>query len=84
MAQMADRMNLDRERIYIQCPRCHFHARPFLRQVRNQDTLICGGCKSNIHLVDYLGQYRKAERQIRRALEDLTDSLRDLNITIKI
>lgn len=77
-------MNLDRERIYIQCPRCNFYARPFLRQVRNQDTLICGGCKSNIHLVDYLGQYRKAERHIRRAIEDLTNSLRNLNITIKI
>lgn len=77
-------MNLDHERIYIQCPRCNFYARPFLRQVRNRDTLICGGCKSNIHLVDYLGQYRKAERQIRRALEDFTDELRSLNITIKI
>ena len=43
---------------------CHVH--PLLRQVRNQDTLICGGCKSNIHLLDYLGQYRKAEGPIRR------------------
>lgn len=75
---------LDRERIYIQCPRCNFYARPFLRQVRHQDTLICGGCKSNIHLIDFLGQYRKAERQIQRALKKLTDQFRDLNITIKL
>ena len=77
-------MNLDRQRIYIKCPRCNFHARPFLRQVRHEDTLICGGCKANIHLIDHIGQYRKAERQVRRAIEDLTAQLGSLNLTIKL
>lgn len=77
-------MNLDRQRIYLPCPRCNFYARPFLRQVRHQDTLICGGCKANIHLVDYIGQYRNAERQVRRAIEDFTAQLRGLNLTIKL
>lgn len=77
-------MNLDRHRIYIQCPRCNFYARPFVRQVRHQDTLICAGCKASIHLIDHIGQYRKAERQIRKALERLREQLRDVNITIKL
>lgn len=76
--------SLHRERIYIQCPRCDFYARPFLRQVRHQDVMICGGCKTNIWLVDYIGQSRKAERQICRALESLTDQFRSLNLTIKL
>ena len=79
-----DTMNLDRHRFYLRCPRCNFHARPFFRQVRHQDTLICGGCKANIQLVDYIGQYRKAERQIRRALDNLTEQFRSLNLTIKL
>jgi len=76
--------NLDRERIYIQCPHCGFHARPFLRQVRHRETIICGGCKSNIRLDDHLGSFRKAQRQISAALDQLASSLGDLNITIKL
>lgn len=77
-------MTLDRHRFYIKCPRCNFYARPFLRQVRNQDTIICGGCKSNIRLVDYLGQYQKAEWQLRHALEALSRQLGNLTINIKL
>lgn len=76
-------MNLDRERIYLQCPKCNFFARPFLRQVRHQDVLICAGCKANIWLTDHLGQYRVAERRVRKAIENFTESLPGLNITIK-
>jgi hypothetical protein len=77
-------VNLDRQGIYIQCPRCNFYARPFLRQVRNQETIICGGCKGNIWLIDHLGQYRKAERQVRKALEALTEGLGNITINIKL
>ena len=77
-------MNLDRELIYVYCPRCNFYARPFLRQIRTQDTLICSGCKANIHLVDYIGQYRKAERQVRQAIEHLTEEIGNLDITISL
>lgn len=75
---------LDQERVYIQCPRCRFYARPFLRQIRRQETIICGGCKANIALIDYLGQYRKAERRMRRALGDLRAKFGRINLTIKL
>jgi len=77
-------LSLDRECIYIQCPRCNFNARPFLRQVRNQDVMICGGCKANIWLVDYIGQLKKAEREVRKALDSLTKQFRSLDLTIKL
>jgi len=64
--------NLDRQRIYVDCPRCSFWSRVFLRQVKNRETIICGGCKANLHLDDHLGSYRKAERQVQEALASLS------------
>lgn len=77
-------VSLDRFRIYVTCPRCGFYSRPFLRQVRHQETLICPGCKGNIHLIDHLGDYRKAEQQIRKAFEQLTGNLGSKTITIRL
>ena len=48
----------DRHRIDIECPRCRFPTRAFLRQIRRCDVLVCGGCKGNIQLVDH---YRKTQ-----------------------
>ena len=77
-------INLGRHRIVIKCPRCKFPARIFFRQVKHRDVLVCGGCKANIQLVDYLGSYRKAERKVRRAIDELTTSLGNRKITIRL
>jgi transcription initiation factor IIE alpha subunit len=77
-------INLDRERIYIHCTRCHFWARPFLRQVRHRETIVCGGCKANIRLDDHLGSFRKAQRQLNRALEELEAQLGSMTINIRL
>lgn len=76
-------INLDRHRIYIHCPRCNFWARVFLRQVKNRETIICGGCKANLHLEDYLGSYRKAERQVKRALASLAESTGNISLNLR-
>ena len=76
--------NLDYERIYIQCPRCNFWARPFLRQIRHRETIVCGGCKANIRLDDHLGSFRKAQRQVNRALEELKAQLSNMTINIRL
>jgi hypothetical protein len=56
-----------------------------MRQVRNQDVVICGGCKTNIWLVDHLGQYRKAKRQVQKAIENLLGAFGgSKTITIKL
>ena len=77
-------MNLDRECIYIQRPGCNFYARPFLRQVRNQETIICGGCKGNHRLVDHLAQHGKTERRVGKALEALNKGLGNMTINLKL
>lgn len=76
-------INLDRERIYIQCPACNFWSRPFLRQIRSRDTIICGGCKANLRLDDHLGSFRKAQREVNRAIEELERQLQDFTINIR-
>lgn len=73
-------INLDRERIYIHCPRCNFWARPFLRQIRHREIIVCGGCKANIRLDDHLGSVRNARQQ----LEELTTQLGEITINIKL
>ena len=78
-------MNLDRHRTYIKCSRCNFDARIFLRQVRHQDVVICGGCKANIWLIDYMGQYRKTKRQVQNAIADVLNAFGgDKTVTIKL
>ncbi|HAB16733.1 MAG TPA: hypothetical protein DCE44_09820 [Verrucomicrobiales bacterium] len=77
-------INLDRERIYIECPRCDFWARPFLRQIRHHEIIVCGGCKANIRLDDYLGTLRKAHSRANRALEELETQLQILTVNIKL
>jgi DNA-directed RNA polymerase subunit RPC12/RpoP len=76
-------INLDRKRIYIHCPRCNFWARPFLRQIRHRETIVCAGCKANIRLDDHLGSFRKTQRQVNRALEDLKAQLGNMTINIQ-
>ncbi len=76
--------DLDRERIYIHCPRCNFWARPFLRQIRHRETIVCGGCKSNIMLEDHLGSFRKAQRQVNQALEGFEEALCNMKIEITL
>lgn len=33
-------LNLDRQRIYIKCPRCSFFIRQFFRHVKHRETII--------------------------------------------
>jgi hypothetical protein len=68
-------INLDRQRVDLECPRCKFPARVFLRQVRLCDVIVCGGCKGNIRLVDHMATVRKAERRISEALNSLMSTI---------
>jgi len=65
-------------------PLTNFWARPFFRQIRHRETIICGGCKANIRLDDHLGSFRKAQRQVNQALEELKKQLGTMTINIKL
>jgi transcription initiation factor IIE alpha subunit len=77
-------INLDQERVYIACPRCQFPARPFLRQIRYGETVVCGGCKGNLRLVDHMGTFRQAQTKVTRAIEDLARQLSSIKFNLKI
>ena len=69
-------LNLDYRRLDIECPQCDFPMRVFLRQVRVHDIVVCGGCKANIRLVDYMGTLQNAIRNTNTALLELERSLK--------
>ena len=66
------------------CPLCDFENPFTLKQARLRDVIICRGCKANIRLDDQMNECRKAVRQIERAISELRDSLKNLNLTITL
>ena len=71
-------INLDKFEIEVDCPRCNFANPIWLRQARLRDVLICRGCKANVQLDDSMNSVRKAYRSIRRAMDDLRETVAKL------
>ena len=77
-------MLIDNAPISAACPLCDFENPFTLKQARLRDVIICRGCKANIQLDDQMNECRKAVRQIERAINELQDSLKNLNLTITL
>ena len=75
---------IDKAPIQLSCPRCDFQNRATIRQVRLRDVIICRGCKSNIQLEDQMNTVRIAERRIRQSLDEFTEAIKSLNMTLTI
>ncbi len=72
-------INLDKFEVEVDCPRCNFANPVWLRQARLRDVVICRGCKGNIQLDDSMNSVRKVSRSIRRAMQDLLDTVGQFN-----
>ena len=77
-------INLNNQTIEFPCPRCGFHNTISFKQVRLRDVIICRGCKSNVQLDDWMNECRKAERTVRKAMQELEKNLKNLNVKIEI
>jgi len=77
-------INIDNFTVEFACPECGFYNPIFLKQARLRDTIICRGCKANIQLDDQMNECQKVTRQVKRAFQDLEDSLGDMEITINL
>lgn len=77
-------IDLDSHEIEFQCPRCNFYNKIWLKQARLRDVVICRGCKSNIRLDDQMNETRKAIRSIRRAMNELEETLKGMSLEIRI
>jgi hypothetical protein len=76
-------LDLDRTPIEIACPDCSFYITALFRDIRLNEVLICGGCKANIQLVDYMGTVTKARREAVSAVESLLEGFpRRLKISL--
>jgi hypothetical protein len=72
-------INLDKFEVEVDCPRCGFANPIWLKQARLRDVVICRGCKANVRLDDSMNTVRKAHRAVRRAMQDLQDTLANFN-----
>jgi hypothetical protein len=72
-------ITLDKQTISFQCPKCRFYNSIFYKQARLRDVVICRGCKINIQLDDYMNECRKAEKSIRKAFQDLEQTIKQLS-----
>jgi hypothetical protein len=75
-------IDLDHVKLDIECPGCRFRNNIRFRDVRLRDVVICRGCKSNLRLDDNMNECRKARKDVRAAMSELTKSLTSLNTTI--
>jgi hypothetical protein len=77
---------IDFAEVDFPCPKCGFFNPIWIRQARLRDVIICRGCKCNIQLDDQMNSVRVAERNVRRAIDELTRSFESISrqLTIKL
>ena len=72
-------MNIDSFEIEIACHRCDFYNPIWMKQARLRDTIICRGCKRNIHLDDNMNTVRKARRRILEQFNEMKKHIEKIN-----
>jgi hypothetical protein len=74
--------NVDKLEVELACPICGFYATVTIRQIRLEDAVICGGCKTNIQLVDAAGDIGRFRALVRRSLEGLAGG--SIKLTLRL
>jgi len=75
---------LDEMEIEISCPKCERKFQVSLRQVQQETTVTCPGCRKQIKLKstgDDLSKIDKAQKDLEKTIEDLN---RNLKFNIKL
>lgn len=75
---------LDHKNVEIKCPECELYNQVSFKQIRLEESIICGGCKINIVLKDNEGSVKKANKEIQESFNDLEKTIKKFgNIKIK-
>ena len=78
-------LDIDKQKINISCPKCGFENSVTLKQVENQESIICGGCRYSIKLVDKDRSVRKGIKNVKEETTKLKGSLKkDIKIDLEI
>lgn len=71
--------------IPVKCIYCDFENQVSIEQIKTEKVVICRGCRSNIVLKDYLKSVQKAERDLKKAVNDIEEALqKGFNFEIKL
>lgn len=78
-------LDIDKQKINISCPKCGFENSVTFKQIENQKSIICDGCRRSIKLVDKDGSVRRAIKNLKEETAKLKKSLKkDIKIDLKI
>lgn len=69
-------INLDNAEIKFSCPKCRFENKVTLKQIENEEIIICSGCHEKIKLID-------KDASTKRSLKNINKSIKDLHMQIK-
>ncbi len=69
--------DLDNVELDAQCPKCKFYVYFTLKDAKLNKTIICGGCKNIVQLVDYMSSCDTGIRSINRALKNFENTIRN-------
>jgi len=70
--------DLSQEKIDFDCPGCGRNNRVTLKQVANQATITCVGCREQIHLKDNGGSAKKTINSTNKAFRELDSAIKKL------
>lgn len=65
-------MDISFQVINLGCPVCQFTFEVLLKQIINEELIVCPGCLSEIQLVDEGGEINRAQQE----MEEVIDGLR--------
>lgn len=69
-------MDISQSKVDVPCPKCKANISISLKQVEQQETIICTACNSQINLVDKAGSAQKAVRDINKSFKDLKNTIK--------
>jgi peptide subunit release factor 1 (eRF1) len=68
--------NLGDAKIKISCPECKYENKVNLEDFAKQNTLICGGCLREIHLVDNNSSTDQAIKRTKKNMQDIKNTIK--------
>ncbi len=75
-------MDISQPKVDVPCPKCKANISVLIKQVEQQETIICSACNSKINLVDKDGSAKKAVRDINKSFKDLENTIQKIRKVI--
>jgi len=77
-------IDLSETEVSLKCPKCSFPLKVKMKQISNEEKVICGKCKTEIQLKDKDGSTKKGIREVNNAFKELQKTLKNMKLEIKL